>query len=213
MKGYFEAVDTVCLNCSGVADDCESCKVRATCEMMAKDASEHINPCIPPSNGSTMDCDDDFMRFEIFGVPALFVEGRPPETPAGLYRYGLRHGDDDSFPLTLEHNVKVNRFGTVFTNVVLLSEGQEYRVISDEDWGFEPDIDPILYSPLEALFSQIYGAKTWSAFVQYLIDWAQTHADPCFMGCDPACFDEFRGSDMEFYDLDTGKLFEDKTLL
>lgn len=89
--------------------------------------------------------DMTFARFDIFDAPALFTELRPSDIVGvpdldKLYRYDLRHGDDDSFPVTLEHRVVVNRFGTIFTAVPLLDEHVRSRSITDDDWGFCSDL-------------------------------------------------------------------------
>ena len=89
--------------------------------------------------------DMTFARFDIFDTPALFTELRPSDIVGvpdldKLHRYDLRHGDDDSFPVTLEHRVVVNRFGTIFTAVPLLDEHVRSRSITDDDWGFCSDL-------------------------------------------------------------------------
>ncbi len=33
--------------------------------------------------------------------------------------------------------------------------------------------------------------NSWSAYCQYLRDWADSHSDRGFEGCCPACYDEF----------------------
>ena len=89
-------------------------------------------------------------RFEIFGKEALFTDlpADKVDTLQGadkLYRYDLRHGDDDSIPLKVEMQVTVNRFGTVFTAEPLFMEGEFSRDLYDEDWGFlseEPPMTP-----------------------------------------------------------------------
>lgn len=59
---------------------------------------------------------DVFDEVEIRGRKALFTEQRidPENVPEGLHYYMLRHGDDDSYPCTMEKKVAVNYFGTVF---------------------------------------------------------------------------------------------------
>lgn len=86
-----------------------------------------------------------FARFDIFDTPALFTELRPGDITGvpdldRLYRYDLRHGDDDSFPVTLEHRVVVNRFGSIFTTIPLLDEDVRSRAITDDDWCYCPDL-------------------------------------------------------------------------
>lgn len=58
----------------------------------------------------------EYQEVEIFEVPALFSNGRVPdsEIPAGFYRYELRGSDYDSGePVTVENNVTVNHAGTI----------------------------------------------------------------------------------------------------
>ena len=90
--------------------------------------------------------DMTFARFDIFDTPALFTElnVRDIVNVQGLdklYCYDLRHGDDDSFPVTLEHYVVVNRYGTIYTAVPLLDEGVRSREITEDDWGFRSDLE------------------------------------------------------------------------
>lgn len=90
--------------------------------------------------------DMTFERFEIFGVPALFTEMRANNiigVPGldRLHRYDLRHGDDDGIPITVERRVLVNRYGTIFTAVPLLAVDETCKAISDDDWGFDSDLD------------------------------------------------------------------------
>ena len=61
------------------------------------------------------------------------------DIPKGLYRSGLRHGDDDAYPVTLEPVVFVNRFGTVFSRVPLMEETADMVKIGEDDWGFLSD--------------------------------------------------------------------------
>ncbi len=83
-------------------------------------------------------------RFEIFGKDALFTDLHADDVDKlqgidKLYRYDLRHGDDDSVPLSVEPRVTVNRFGTVFTAEPLFIKGEFSRDLFDEDWGFLSD--------------------------------------------------------------------------
>lgn len=89
---------------------------------------------------------EELQRFEIFGEQALFTEMHKSDIDMlqgidKLYRYDLRHGDDDSYPVTLETDVLVNRFGTIFTMKPMLEHSMEYRVIGEDDWGFLSDLD------------------------------------------------------------------------
>lgn len=95
---------------------------------------------------------NSFTQFEIFGKPALFSDSRSQisSTPLGifaLYSYDLRHGDDDSFPCTLEHEVTVNWYGRVYTLEPLLDEAEKSRPVSDDDWSFsdEEDLSPLQF--------------------------------------------------------------------
>lgn len=87
-------------------------------------------------------------RFEIFGKEALFTDLSADKVDAlqgadKLYRYDLRHGDDDSIPLKVQPEVTVNRYGTVFTTEPLFMEGEFSRDLYDEDWGFLSDEPPM----------------------------------------------------------------------
>ena len=107
----------------------------------------------------TMNVDDEILditplkniplqRFEIFGKEALFTDLPADQVEAlqgadRLYRYDLRHGDDDSIPLKVQPEVTVNRYGTVFTTEPLFMEGEFSRDLYDEDWGFLSDEPPM----------------------------------------------------------------------
>lgn len=98
--------------------------------------------------------DTKLERFEIFGEPALITEQRArklADVPGmnRLYAYDLRHGDDDSVPITVERHVGVNRYATVFTAVPLLREGEEYRKLTPDDWGYDSNLDDC--TPVEFL--------------------------------------------------------------
>lgn len=87
-------------------------------------------------------------RFEIFDKQALFADMVWDEIAKlqgidKLYRYDLRHGDDDGIPLTVERQVIVNRFATIFTAEPLLAEGEDRREIGEDDWSFRSDLDDI----------------------------------------------------------------------
>ena len=80
-------------------------------------------------------------RFEIFGKEALFTDLPVDKVDAlqgadKLFRYDLRHGDDDSIPLKVQPEVTVNRYGTVFTAEPIFMEGEFSRDLYDEDWDF-----------------------------------------------------------------------------
>ena len=87
-------------------------------------------------------------RIEIFGKEALFTDLSANKVDAlqgtdKLFRYDLRHGDDDSIPLKVQLEVTVNRYGTVFTAEPLFMEGEFSRDLYDEDWGFLSDEPPM----------------------------------------------------------------------
>ena len=105
--------------------------------------------------------DMTFARFEIFGVPALFTEMRVNDITGvsgldRLHRYDLRHGDDDTIPLTVERRVLVNRYGTIFAAASLLADDEKSKNISDDDWGFDSDLDDC--TPMEFL-AELSAAK------------------------------------------------------
>lgn len=61
---------------------------------------------------------EKYQRIELFGIPALFSNGRIDRSalPEGLYAYDLRSSDDDpGMPVTLESFVVVNHAATVIT--------------------------------------------------------------------------------------------------
>ncbi len=79
-----------------------------------------------------------------YGKEALFSDLPADKVDAlqgadKLYRYDLRHGDDDGIPLKVQPEVTVNRYGTVFTAEPLFMEGEFSRDLYDEDWGFLSD--------------------------------------------------------------------------
>ena len=59
-----------------------------------------------------------YQEVTILGKPALFTECRLDRTtvPEGMYRYELRHGDEDwGEPVTLSRSIMVNYYGSVLT--------------------------------------------------------------------------------------------------
>lgn len=85
-----------------------------------------------------------YKRFEIFGTLVLFTDNNISGYDYGeaikfLNVYDLRHGDDDSFPLTLEEVVTVNRFGTILSPVEFLGDSIR-RNITDDDWSYISDL-------------------------------------------------------------------------
>lgn len=56
--------------------------------------------------------------------------------PEGMHCYELRHGSDDSFPVSVEENVRVNYFGAVLlTETLELGEGKALQ-LGCEDFGY-----------------------------------------------------------------------------
>ena len=106
-------------------------------------------------NSSSHPEDIKFARFEIFGIPALIADTRRVWLPRNipgldrLYAYDLRHGDDDSIPLTVEHCVVVNHFATIFTVIPLLDNLETPRDITQDDWTYRSDLADC--TPLEFL--------------------------------------------------------------
>lgn len=119
--------------------------------------ADHLSDVEFESAGVTASGDPEevrLARFEILGLPALITEQRARELTGvpgvdRLYAYDLRHGDDDSIPVTVERHVGVNRYATVFTAVPLLREGEEYRELTLDDWGYDSDLDDC--TPVEFL--------------------------------------------------------------
>lgn len=77
-----------------------------------------------------------FSEMEILDRKVLFTELRVDKStvPENVYCYAMRHGDDDSFPVTLEENVTVNYFGTILTTKPFDMGKEGYLPI--DDYGF-----------------------------------------------------------------------------
>ena len=84
-----------------------------------------------------------FLIYESRQGEASIEADSPKEARDKLFRYDLRHGDDDSIPLKVQPEVTVNRYGTVFTAEPLFMEGEFSRDLYDEDWGFLSDEPPM----------------------------------------------------------------------
>lgn len=84
---------------------------------------------------------EKYEAMELFDRIVLFSETRidPDTVPDGMYLYSLRHGDDDSEPLTVEKCVVVNHFGDILTDMPfdgLENEEEDYIRIREDDWGY-----------------------------------------------------------------------------
>ena len=81
-------------------------------------------------------------KYELMGLfdrLVLFTDGRfkSSEIPEGMYRYSLRHGDDDSYPCTVEEQVIVNHYGDIITDRKFeFPEGEHSLPVTEDDWGF-----------------------------------------------------------------------------
>lgn len=74
---------------------------------------------------------------EVLGQEVLFTKFRvdPATVPEGVYCYELRHGDDDSFPATIEKKVVVNYFGAILLTKELLKE-EDYISLTYDNFSF-----------------------------------------------------------------------------
>ena len=75
---------------------------------------------------------------EIKGHYGVFTELRVDEStiPEGVYCYELRHGDDDSYPVTLKEDIRVNYFGAVLMKNKMELGKEGYVGLSYDDFGF-----------------------------------------------------------------------------
>lgn len=75
---------------------------------------------------------------EILGHKALFTELRVDNNtvPEGVFCYALRHGDDDSYPATLENSVRVNYFGSVLLTEEITLDEMKMRSVDCEDFWY-----------------------------------------------------------------------------
>lgn len=78
---------------------------------------------------------------EIKGHYGVFTELRVDKStlPKGVNCYELRHGDDDSYPVTVEENVSVNYYGAVLMTDKMELGQEGYVSISYDDFGFTGD--------------------------------------------------------------------------
>lgn len=79
-----------------------------------------------------------FEEVEILGHKALFTELRVDTStvPKGVFYYALRHGDDDSYPATLEMGVGVNYFGSVLLDRKIELDEVGMRSVGYENFGY-----------------------------------------------------------------------------
>ncbi len=77
-------------------------------------------------------------EMEIWDRKVLFTELRVDKStmPENVYCYAMRHGDDDSFPVTLERNVAANYFGSILTTEPFDLGKSGYLAIDYDDYGF-----------------------------------------------------------------------------
>ena len=75
---------------------------------------------------------------EIKGHYGVFTELRVDKStiPEGVYCYELRHGDDDSYPVTLKEDIRVNYFGAVLMKNEMELGKEGYVGLSYDDFGF-----------------------------------------------------------------------------
>lgn len=74
---------------------------------------------------------EEFEVIEVCGQTALYVDARVSKVPPGIYKYEMRHGDDEYF-CSLERFVVVNFSGTVMTKEPI-DLGRDDRIDFDED--------------------------------------------------------------------------------
>ena len=75
---------------------------------------------------------------EIKGHYGVFTELRVDKStiPEGVNCYELRHGDDDSYPATLEENVRVDYFGAVLMTDKMELGNDGYVALTFDDFGY-----------------------------------------------------------------------------
>lgn len=75
---------------------------------------------------------------EIKGYYGIFTELRVDKStlPKGVNCYELRHGEDDSYPVTIEQSVRVNYFGTVLMKDKMELGKNGYVELTLDDFGF-----------------------------------------------------------------------------
>ena len=81
------------------------------------------------------DTEKQYQEVEIFGVPALFSNGKIPEkeVPSELYRYDLRGSDyDPGDPVAVEYHVGANHAGTILSSFYLPIPERRYLNLGEE---------------------------------------------------------------------------------
>ena len=78
---------------------------------------------------------------ELQGHFGIFTELRADKStiPKGINCYELRHGDDDSYPVTVEEKVSVNYYGAVLMTDTMELGQEGYVSLSYDDFGFTGD--------------------------------------------------------------------------
>jgi len=78
----------------------------------------------------------EFSVADILGQQALFTDLHIDKAtvPEGVYYYALRHGDDDSFPATVEKAVTIDYFGAVLLTKELHFGENSYLPLTEDDF-------------------------------------------------------------------------------
>ena len=81
---------------------------------------------------------EQLQEVEIKGHYGVFTELRVEKStiPEDVNCYELRHGDDDSYPVSLEQNVRVNYFGAVLMKDKMEFGEDGYVELTFDDFGF-----------------------------------------------------------------------------
>lgn len=81
-----------------------------------------------------------YQEVTILGRPALFAECRIDNStvPKGLYRYELRHGDENwGDPVSLSRNIIVNYYGAVLTREPFQLPIEGWIPLEDDSLSFQ----------------------------------------------------------------------------
>lgn len=136
---------------------------------------------------------ETYQEVEIFGVPALFSNGRiaADNLPDGLFRYDLRGSDDDpGQPITVENHVMVNHAGSLITAKPLdLGENGWLGLTEDEGLNFvggeitayrffneqqkDRHTEEVEAESISYAVCQYYGIQTGENSFGYIANWSQ----------------------------------------